>query len=161
MESEIKSKFYEIAKEFKNDQFDLKTVARIIIFIRSERKDLTAQEARLLLQIPINVLENDIELINKPKWVEENGSYFVGNITWADNEFTDKWKTRFSKDNFGLADMVELCKIIADDFDKYRSCCEFVLRNPEVTLRNDVKLKKSSNFNYRGELYYEEILKAL
>lgn len=161
MNLETKREFNEIAVAFKEDKFNCKTVSELVRLTREYKKDITNEEAKALLEIPLGVLKNDVELINPKKWSSEQGGYFAGNITWVDDAFKAKWKSVFTDYDFSLEDIYNLSKIVSDDFEKYRSASEFLLRNAEVTLRDDVKIKKTSNFSKSGQVFYSHILSVL
>ena len=161
MELQTKKDFNKLAQEFMNDKFSLTTVSNLIVLVRRYRKEFSKDEAKLLLEIPLNVLSNDVELINELEWADKPSGYFGGNITWIDDDFKNTWKPKFSSGNYGLKDIIELCKVVSEDFHKYRSSCEFLLRNVEVTLRDDVKIKKSSNFKDSGNVFSSHILKVI
>lgn len=154
MNLECKNDFINVAKNFEKG-FDVSTVSMLIIYIRSHRKEINAKEAKSLLEIPIEVLKNAY-LINPKEWTETKGGYFAGNITWAEESFTKEWKSRF-REEFDLNDIIELCEVIASDFDTYRIPSEFLLRNVEVTIRDDINL--FSNLN--GYEFYEKLMKVL
>ncbi|MEG0133513.1 MAG: hypothetical protein RR891_06120 [Clostridium sp.] len=161
MELQTKRNFNVIAKEFESNNFKIETVSQIIVCLRKHKSDLTDQQAKTLLQIPIDVLENDVELKNEIKWQQENSSYFAGNITWADDDFKRLWKDKFTNKSYDLMDIAELCKTVANNFTKYREASEFLLRNVEVTLRDDVDIRSYSNFYKSGNVFSNEILNVI
>lgn len=161
MKLQVQRDFYKVANEFKSGQYDIDIVSRIIVLVREYREELTVEAAKALLEIPINVLEKDVELINDKTWALDNSSYFYGNITWMDSTFQEKWRTKFASGSYTLEDIAELCRIISSNFDIYRSASEFLLRNVEVTLRDDVRLYKYSNFNDSGFVFYKKIVEAI
>lgn len=161
MKLQTKRDFNKLAQEFMNNKFDLTTVSNLIVLVRGYNKEISKYEAELLLEIPLNVLSNDVELIDESEWADKNAGYFEGNITWTDDDFKNFWKSKFSSGKYGLKDIIELCKVVSEDFEKYRNSCEFLLRNVEVTLRDDVKIKKSSNFKDSGNVFSSHILKAI
>lgn len=161
MDLQIKKNFNELARKFEKNEFDLQTVSSLLVLVRRNRKEISNTAAELLLDIPLNVLQNDIELKDKQKWINDNREYFAGNITWVDENFENEWKQKFSSGNYGIEDIIELCKIVRSDFDKYRSSCEFLLRNVEVTLRDDVIVLNYSNFYNSGRVFASQIFKAI
>lgn len=161
MDLQVKKEFNELAQKFETGEFDLKTVSNIIVLVRRYRKEISNIAAKLLLEIPLNVLQNDVELNDKENWIDDNRGYFEGNITWVDDNFKNEWKKRFSSGNFGIEDIIELCKIVSSDFEEHRSSCEFLLRNVEVTLRDDVTVLSYSNFYNSGRVFASQIFKAI
>ncbi|GEM_PF-2453458 len=161
MELQTKRDFNVIAKEFESNNFGVKAVSQIISCVRMHKSDLTDKQARTLLQIPIDILENDVELKNRAKWQQDNSSYFAGNITGTDDDFARLWKGKFANKSYDLMDIAELCKTVAYDFTKYRGASEFLLRNIEVTLRDDVDVRSCSNFYKSGNVFSNEILSVI
>lgn len=157
MELEAKRLLYDIALKFKDGTYTTKTLSEMIVILRENKEQITDAEAKQLLEIPVNCLQNDVEIKNDEKWADENASYLGGNITWVDKDFQDKWRNRFYSGNYGLQDVIELTQIVKNNFAKYRRASEFLLRNAEVVLREDVVLKGNSKFKQHGEVFYNEI----
>lgn len=153
--------FYEISQSFSEGNYDLLTISGIISKIRSYAAILSPEEARILLDIPISILENDVELINPNKWAEKNSGYFAGNITWVDSNYFNQLKTKFAYGSFDLNDIVDLVKKVRDDYLNLYLASEFLLRNVEVTFRDDVKLVDVARFHKNGNLFAEQIKKAI
>lgn len=158
---QLKRDFNEIADEFLAGNFDPTTVSKIITLIREYQGKLSPEQVKILLEIPINVLENDVELINPDLWVSHNRGYFSGNITWVESEYFDDIKKRFATGNFGLGDIIELAKTVQNDYENLYSASEFLLRNVEVTLRDDVQLKGYTSFHKSGNVFSEQVKKAI
>lgn len=110
-------------------------------------------QKKIILSIPLCVLESQVELIEDvADWSSKNTSYFAGNYA------QEPLHSTFSSGNFELDIMVKcLNEIISDNF-KLNS--DFHLRNPEVTLRDDVKVKENSNFKESGRIYARIMDKA-
>ena len=160
-EINMKRDFNILSKELKSDNFDLRTISNIVSNIRMHNGNLTAEQAKKLLEIPINVLENDVELISKVTWQSEHAHYFSGNITWVESDYFIKLKHRFANKNYTLSDIIDIAKIVGDEFDEYRSASEFLLRNVEVVLRDDVRLTGYTNFKQSGNVYAKIIDDAI
>ena len=158
---DIKRDFGRISQEFREGNFSLQTVSRLIEIIRLYRKNLTPETASILLEIPINVLENDVELKNSEKWVKENSDYFAGNITWVDSDFLIDMKKKFYEGKFDLNTIIKLTRHVKDNFEELWSASEFLLRNTEVTIRDDVEISKYSNFSHSGNTFANQIDSAL
>lgn len=161
MKLQAKRDFNELAQFFLEGNFNLGTVSNLIILVRRYRNEISEIEAKKLLEIPLNILENDVELIDENNWASRNADYFAGNITWVDGDFEKTWKNKFHSEQYGLEEIYELCKIVSDNFEEHRSSCEFLLRNIEVTIRDDVKVEEYSNFFDSGNVFALHILKAI
>ena len=156
MNIECKNDFLSIAKRFEREKIlSLTTVSCLIEYIRLHKRKINAEEAKALLEIPIEVLKNSY-LICPKRYVEMNRCYFSGNITWTEEPFTSQWKSRF-EGKFDLNEIIELTEIVANNFEKYSLASEFLLRNAEVTIRDDIKLSNKLD-RYK---YYEKIMKVL
>lgn len=161
MNFKMRRKFSEVAQEFKSNTFNVKTIYKIVELVRENKNELTDNECKELLQIPINVLLNDVELIKELEWSSKNSSYFYGNIPDKINLSSNQWKVKFSNGDYDVEDIGMFCEMIADNFAVYRSASEFMLRNIETTLRDDVKIKTYSKFKSLGEFFYRELLKII
>lgn len=157
MKFDTKRLFYDIAQKFKDNEYSISTVSEIITTLRENKDEITDLEAEKLLEIPINILKNDVDIQDEKNWANDNASYFGSNVTWVDSNFQEKWKNKFYSKNFQLSDVIELTEIVKNNFKKYRDASEFLLRNAEVTLRDDVVLKSHSSFKRHGDFFYEEI----
>ncbi len=153
--------FHLISEEFKTENFTLQTVSRLIEQIRLYKNNLTKEQAVLLLEIPISILENDVEIMGSGRWSKTNGHYFSGNITWVNSDYFTKLKEKFASCKFGLEDIIDLARQVRDNFEELSSASDFLLRNVEVTLRDDVKLIAGSTFEKSGKVFAENIDKAI
>lgn len=156
MNIECKENFLGIAKKFERERtLSCTTVSCLIEYIRLHKREISAEEAKALLEIPIEVLKNAY-LICPKRYVEMKGGYFSRNITWTEEPFTSQWRSRF-EGKFDLNEIIELTEIVANNFEKYRLASEFLLRNAEVTIREDVELSNKLD----GYEYYEKIMKVI
>lgn len=158
---QLKKDFNELAKKFETNKFDLKTVSQLIELVRLYKQELSANSARILLEVPLNVIKYDVELKDKETWVNSNREYFSNNIIVEDKDFKKKWRQKFSNDDYDTQDIFELAKIVSEDFEKYRYSCEYLLRLIEVTIRDDVNLFDDSNFYKSGKIFSSHIIKAI
>jgi len=160
----LKRKFNKISKDFKNNNFKLDTVAALVDEIRRGISSLTAQEAELLLEIPISVLETDVELTNLEEWKEQNRKYFSENMT-LDDLYIINLKNKFKEGFYDLDDIKNLTLYIKDNFDdlndKFGRTTGLLLRNVEVTIREDVKLINNDNFYASGNIFSQYIDEAI
>ncbi|MEK5393987.1 hypothetical protein NSQ59_27185 [Margalitia sp. FSL K6-0131] len=144
--------FFIIKEAFENGDFSLQTISDLIVTIRTYRNKLTSEQAVLLLDIPLNVLENDVELKDNGLWQKSNRDYFSGNMNVHDSDYIKELKERITLASFGLKDIYDLTKYVQGNF-KVLSGVDFLLRNAEVTIRDDVKLKTYSTFNNSGKAF--------
>ena len=150
-----------ISKLFKLGEFNLQTISNLVVYIREHRRLLTPEQAALLLEIPINVLKNDVELKKPAKWKIDNADYFGGNITWVSTKYFDELKKKFYSANFELGDIIDIAEHVKNDYDNLSSASEFLLRNVEVVIRDDVDLTSYSNFHDSGAVFSKYIDKAI
>lgn len=150
-----------ISKLFKLGEFDLQTVSNLVVYIRQYRHLLTAEQAALLLEIPIDILKNDVELIKPNKWQIDNADYFGGNIIWVSTEYFDELKKKFYSADFELEDIIDIAEHVKNDYENLSSASEFLLRNVEVVIRDDLNLVSYSNFKDSGEIFAKYIDKAI
>lgn len=95
----------------------------------------------------------DVELIiENDTWCEQNGDYFAGNMVPKDNDisrkFTRKYSDIFRSKNFHLSIITAELRDIIDNYEALKS--DFYLRNPEVVLRDDVRVKDYDLFVDKG-----------
>lgn len=152
MDLQIQVKFAEIYSKFQHEEHTPSDIGKLIEILRMNKKDISDNAKKILLSIPLCVLENQVELTNQNTWSSENGSYFAGNYA------QEPFHSRFESGNFTLSIMVECLNEIISDSSKLNS--DFHLRNPEVTLRDDVKVKGYSNFKESGKIFARIMDKA-
>lgn len=153
--------FNEISEEFLNrDKISLDTVSNLIVSIRLYRYELSKKQLRVLLQIPLNILQNDVEL-KDPTGYTIHGDYFSGNMVLRGDDFMDVLKKKFSSSMFSLEDVTTLTKYIRDNIENIKGEIEYMLRIPEVTIRDDVHLISSSNFGRSGRVFSKIIDNAM
>lgn len=144
--------FFILKDSFENGDFSLRTVSDLIVTIRENRNNLTGEQAALLLDIPLNVLEYDVELTDKGSWQESNRGYFLGNMG-VDTEYVNELRQKITVGSFSLKDIYDLTKYVQENFKDLSLGADFLLRNAEVTLRDDVKLHNYSTFNKSGKAF--------
>lgn len=152
MELQTQIKFAKIYSKFYNEEHTPTDVGELIETIRYNKRFISDDAKKLLLQIPLCVLEDQVEIKNSATWAKQNGDYF------AENYVQEPIHSRFKSNNFDLDIMVECLNEIICDSSKLNS--DFHLRNPEVTLRDDVTIKKLSNFKESGKLFARIMDKA-
>lgn len=127
--------------------------SKLINLIRDLKYDIDDAETTSLLDIVYHVLLEDVELIiENDTWCEQNGDYFAGNMVPKDNDisrkFTRKYSDIFRSKNFHLSIITAELRDIIDNYDALKS--DFYLRNPEVVLRDDVRVKDYDLFVDKG-----------
>lgn len=148
--------FNEISEKFRKGEFSLQTVSYLVTMIRNCANTLVEQELDLPLEIPMNVLQNDVEVINLGKWQNDNTRYFAEN-SHSYNPLYQK----FNSGAFYLNDVYVVTSYVQHNFIKLGIDRDFLLRIPEVTLRDDVALVKGSNFMGSGRVFANYIDKAI
>ncbi|MBC9783531.1 hypothetical protein H1S01_03265 [Heliobacterium chlorum] len=160
MELNMLREFNLVSEQFERGQYNLGIISSLIVKIRRFNKSLTPEQAQILLEIPKNVLQNDVTLKDdEGKWARTNAGYFSGNMTQTKDPFIREMKAKFSSGNYELADIARLTEYTQKNFKKLE--VEFILRNPEVTLRDDVELIPGSSFLQSGRVFAAVINKAL
>ena len=127
--------------------------SKLINLIRDLKYDIDDAETTSLLDIVYHVLLEDVELIiENDTWCEQNGDYFAGNMVPKDNDisrkFTRKYSDIFRSKNFNLSIITAELRDIIDNYEALKS--DFYLRNPEVVLRDDVRVKDYDLFVDKG-----------
>lgn len=152
MDLQTQIKFANIYSKFHNEEHTPTDIGELINILRANKHSISDEAKKLLLQIPLCVLENQVEIKNISDWSEQNGHYFAGNYK------QEPLHSRFESNNFDLDIMVECLNEIISDSSKLNS--DFHLRNPEVTLHDNVVVKKYSNFKESGKLFARIMDKA-
>ena len=152
MELQTQIKFANIYSKFYNEEHTPADVGELINLLRENRYSISDESKRLLLQIPLCIFENQVEIKNISDWAEQNGHYFAGNYA------QEPLHSRFESNSFDLSIMVDCLNEIIADSSKLNS--DFHLRNPEVTLRDYVTVRKYTNFKESGKLFAHIMDKA-
>lgn len=153
MDLKIQTEFANIYSKCLNEQQTVQDISNLIVKIRNNARFMSDEAKKLLLQIPLCVLETQVKLKqDKSIWASENGHYFAGNYA------QEPIHSRFSSEDFDLDIMVDCLKEIMSNPNLLNS--DFNLRNPEVTLENDVVTKQDSNFKESGKQFARIMEKA-
>lgn len=152
MELQTQIKFANIYSKFYNEEHTPSDIGRLIEILRENKKSISDESKKLLLQIPLCVLEHQVQITNINDWANQNGHYFAGNYA------QEPLHSRFESNNFDLSIIVECLKEVIADSLKLNS--DFHLRNPEVTLQHDVSVKDYSNFKESGKIFAHIMDKA-
>lgn len=160
----IKNRFLKVGNKFRTGDFNLITIATIIDEIRYSLGELTSDEVRLLLEIPISVLKVDVDLSDDSLWCQENMDYFAGNLCIED-DFGMDLRKKVLEGNCDINDMLRSLEYVKDNYNslinRHGRNVELILRNPEVTLREDCKIVDEDKFRSKGELFAKYIDKAI
>ncbi|MBI4855912.1 MAG: hypothetical protein HY818_04115 [Acetobacterium woodii] len=162
MDLNAKRDFNVLCKSFRDGSFDVETVSNLLVNIRRHYNTLSEEQSKCLLDLVINVLENDAELKNEIKWAKMNSSYFAKNVTNTGNsKYYDELRHNFESGNYNLDTITELTKAVRNDLNNLSCAVDFLLRIPEVTLRDDVNIFSYSNFKLSGDVFANEINKIM
>ena len=152
MDLQTQIHFASVYSKFQNEVHTPSDIGKLIEIVRYNKHSISDEAKKLILQIPLCVLETQVELKNPTDWSTTNGDYFSGNYA------QEPLHSRFASNNFDLSIMVDCLNEILSDSTKLNS--DFHLRNPEVTLRDDVIIKNYSNFKESGKLFARIMDKA-
>ena len=144
---EVQIGFAEVLVKFKEKRATVSDLSKLIEVVRRYKKEIPDDVKLVILSIPALVLRENCELKSRAiEWASEEGDYFSGNCTELES-----WKAKFMSKSFDLHDMSDFLEYILADSDRLNS--DFYLRNPEVTLRDDVRLKYKENFENEQIIY--------
>lgn len=150
---QVMRSFNAISQEFMSNDFDLRTVAELIARMRLHRHDLSSDQFKNLLEIPIDVLCYDVvEKDKKVKFLYSETDYFYGNMKHAarDHEYFQQFLDRMRAKDLSLNDMIAYTRYIQENPSLHD---DYLLRNTEVTLREFVILSDFSNFMRSGRVF--------
>ena len=160
----LRNRFLKVGNKFRTGDFNLITVATIIDEIRYSVGELTSNEVRVLLEIPISVLKDDVSLKNEVLWCRENKDYFAGNLCIED-DFGMDLRKKVLECSCDISDMLQSLEYVKDNYNRlinrHGRNIELILRNPEVTLREDCIIVNEDKFRSKGELFSKYIDKAV
>ena len=160
----LKRRFLKINNQFRTGNFDLGTIASIIDEIRFSIGDLTCDEVKLLLEIPISVLKLDVVLNNESLWCQDNMDYFAGNLCIED-DFVMHLRKKILEGQCDINDMCCSLEYVKNNYNKlihrHGRNIELILRNPEVTISEDCKIVNEDEFRSNGELFAKYVDKAI
>lgn len=137
---EVQVEFAEILVKLRGKQATVSDLSQLLYLVRLYKKEIPDDIKLIMLSIPNIVLRDNCELKSDAgKWASKYGEYFSGNCVNL-----VEWKNKFSSKCFDLKDMSDFMKYVLEDQERLNS--DFYLRNPEVTLRDDVCIKSGENF---------------
>lgn len=152
MNLQIQIKFAEIYSKFQHENHTPKDIGILIGILRFNDHYISDDSKKLLLQIPLCVFANQVEVTNTAHWAKYNGAYF------AENYPEEPLHSRFESNDFDLSIMVECLNEIISDPSKLNSGIH--LRIPEAPLIHEVSVKENSNFKECGKLFAHIMDKA-
>lgn len=155
MKIDVLCEFAKIYSAFCNETHTLQDVSDIVYLVRMYKHDISDTEKITLLQIPLSVLKKYCEIKSLKDWTSENGSYFAGNMVGG----YEPYYSKFLSCDFYLSDIISLLEDIMSDSTKLNN--DFYLRNPEVTIRDDVKITNKEAFKACGKIYAKIIEKVI
>ncbi len=155
----LQKELEKFALAFKNQEFDLKMISKIVTLIREEKGILKVEQKRVLLNISIDVLENEVSIANAKSFYNE-GHYFANNMYSSEVE-SEKIRKKFLSGNYSLEDITDIVRLVRDRYIDTNMELEFMLRNPEVVLRDDVQINNLQSFLEKGKIYYSYVQQAI
>lgn len=152
---EVQVEFAEILVKLREKQATVSDLSQLLYLVRLYKKEIPDDIKLIMLSILNIVLRDNCELKSDAgKWASKYGEYFSGNCVNL-----VEWKNKFSSKCFDLKDMSNFMKYVLEDQERLNS--DFYLRNPEVTLRDDVCIKSGRKFQNEQIIYAMVLEKAL
>jgi len=159
----VKRELSKLEKNFRSGKFELQTIASMVTDIREWAfSDLTDQQISALLEIPFDVLQNDVTLIeDEKKWANEQGYFFHDKAAGIYDDDVIELRFRFKKSEFGYSDILYLLDYVRTYIADLGLDIDFLLRIPEVVLRDDVALKSAEDFTDGGAIFADKVAEVL
>ncbi len=155
LELKVQVKFAEILIKLKERKATAYDLSQLIRLVRDNKKEIPDDIKLVILSIPNIVLKDNCVLKNSVgEWTSKNGEYFANNCIGL-----EEWKEKFNSKYFDLGDMSDFMNYVLEDSERLNS--DFYLRNPEVTLENDVYIKYEEEFQNEQVIYAMVLEKAL
>lgn len=152
----------DICQEFRSGKYDLEIVWTLISYLERDfgyAHCSNHEQFDALLQIPIDVMQHDVEVRDMRRFQDE-GTYFSSNVTPEKTEFLSQLKAKLKSCNFKLKDIVDLTEEVRDHYLEVDKVT-FLLRIPEVVIRDHVQLKVDSKFLSSGKIFAMHIEKVM
>lgn len=147
--------FYKIINEFRCQKHSLNTFVSLVEEIRNNVNNLNQTQIQGVLDNVAYVLENS-RLKDPTLWSKKNSEYFSGNIIIKSDKdnFLIKTKDKFDSGKYELRDIKGLAVFVRDYYDRLfeqrGTGVELLLRNIEVTLRDDIEVNDEIDFYNNG-----------
>ncbi len=155
LELRVQAKFAEILVKLKERNATVYDLSQLLSLVRTYKKEIPDDVKVIILSIPNIVLSDNCELKDSVgEWTSQNGEYFANNCVNL-----KEWKEKFNSKCFNLNDMSNFMKYVLEDSQRLNN--DFYLRNPEVTLENDVRIKDEEKFQTEQVIYAMVLEKAL
>ncbi len=152
---EVQVDFSDVLANLKEKRATVADLSKLIELVRRHKRDIPDDVKSIILSIPHLVLREKCDLKDAVAvWANTNGTYFSGNCPGLGN-----WKQKFESGSFDLHDMNDFMGFILGHSSRLNS--DFYLRNPEVTLRDDVCLKDPKSFQNEQVVYAMVLENAL
>lgn len=147
--------FYQISNKFRCKEHSLNTFASLVEEIRHNIGNLNQTQVQGSLDNVVYVLENS-RLKEPTLWSKKNSEHFSGNIIIKSDKdnFLIKLKDKFDSGKYELDDIKKLTVFVRDYYDRLvkqrGNQVELLLRNVEVTLREDIEVNNEIDFYDNG-----------
>lgn len=143
--------FASIYGKLKTNTHTLEDVSEIIWIVNQMDESVTNEAKAMIMEIPLYVLQNEVELSIKDEDVAGRGMYFAGNSNMA-----GEYRELFENGNYDLSTIINQFKNVIDD-NLFHA---FAMRNAQVVLRDDVRLKYKEHFKESGVFFAYILEKA-
>ena len=151
----VQVEFDEVLGKLRERQATVSDLSQLLSLVKLHKREIPDDVKLVILSIPNIVLRDNCELKNSVgEWVSKNGEYFAGNCAEL-----EEWSEKFNSNCFDLNDMSNFMEYVLEDPGRLNS--DFYLRNPEVTLRDDVCIKSERKFQNEQIIYAMVLEKAL
>ncbi len=151
----VQVEFAEVLGKLRERQATVSDLSQLLSLVKLHKREIPDDVKLVILSIPNIVLRDNCELKNSVgEWVSKNGGYFAGNCAEL-----EEWSEKFNSKCFDLNDMSNFMEYVLEDPGRLNS--DFYLRNPEVTLRDDVCIKSERKFQNEQIIYAMVLEKAL
>lgn len=152
---EVQVEFAEILVKLRERQATISDLSQLLNLVRFHKKEIPDDVKLAILRIPQTLLKDNCKLKNSVgEWASKNGEYFASNCVNL-----EEWKEKFNGKCFDLNDMSNFMNYVLEDPERLNS--DFYLRNPEVTLRDDVCVRHEKKFQNEQIIYAMVLEKAL
>lgn len=146
-----------IYQKFNEKSATLEEIETLLSLVRKHKGNLSDEQIISILEIPQNVIREDIELNNPLK---QSGSYFSKNIRNPKKaKFLGDLATKFGQNEIYKDDVADLIAYCQKEIDSERNELEFYLRVPEVILGFGNSILKNEDGFRKAQYVFARILK--
>ena len=153
--------FRRVMEALRQEASILQSLSSAITLVRSFYKSLPPESLRILLDIIIETLRFEVSVPDVAAWSKKQSRYFSKNIIQDTPDFLAALKQKFDNTDFSLDDIISLTEFIRDQFKQLGASIEYLLRIPEVTIRDDVKPIFTSRLLEKAPYYAGQVEMAL